>query len=193
MSRRKLKALTFLDYGKNILLSLFGLLVFSWLFKFKCGHLIYSLIFCLTQFAFLYSRGSLAAKIDMRTNEANVKKALELASPLAISLVCITAVYSLLYYDILPAKDVVIGTLEAEGGSLTNVYLMDVLTIGFRFLFFNVTGFMPDSVTNPIFFLISPAITVAGTLLGYHLRTKGIFLADYFLKAKDFIVNKFNS
>ena len=93
MSRRKLKALMFLDYGKNVLLSLFGLLVFSWLFKFKAGHFVFSLIFCLTQFAFFYSRGSLAAKIDMRTKEDNIKKALELAFPLTITLILLTAVY----------------------------------------------------------------------------------------------------
>ncbi|MBR6646482.1 MAG: hypothetical protein IKL09_03085 [Clostridia bacterium] len=193
MSRTKLKALLFLDYVKNVLLSLFGLLVFSWLFRFKAGHFIYSLIFCLTQFAFFYSRGSLAAKIDMRTKEANIKKALELAFPLTIALVSIIAVYLLFHFDILPAKDVLLKTAVAEDGTSASLYLMDVIAISFRFLFFNVTGFMKDSMLNPFIFLVSPIVTVAGTTAGYHLRTKGIYLADYFIKAKDFVLKKFNS
>ena len=78
MSRKKLKALTFLDYGLNLLVSAIGLLSLTWLFRFSIGAYLYSTLFSLSLFMFMYSRGSLAAKIDMRSKEENLKKGEEL-------------------------------------------------------------------------------------------------------------------
>lgn len=192
MSRNKLKALIFGDYGVNLLASLLGIIAFSFIFNFRFGSYLYSIIFCLTLFLFIYYRGSTAAKIDLRTNEASIKKAFELAMPLSATLICVIAVYSLFYYDILPAKAVVIKTAVLQDGNTVSLYLFDVISVFVRLLFFNVTGFAKNAAANPILLLISPGVVLLSTLSGYYFGMKKIYISEYLIKAKNFLISKFN-
>lgn len=192
MSRNKLKALTFGDYGVNLLASLLGIIAFSFIFNFSFGSYLYSIIFCFTLFLFIYYRGSTAAKIDLRTNEESLKKAFELAMPLAASLICIIAVYSLFYYDILPAKTVVIKSTVLKDGNTVSLYLFDIISVFIRMLFFNITGFAKNAAANPLLLLISPGVVVLSTFSGYYFGMKKIYISEYLIKAKNFIISKFN-
>ena len=192
MSRKKLKGLTFADYGITILASVLGTIALSFILRFSWGGIVYSIAFSLMLFVFIYSRGALAAKIDLRTNEASIKKALELAFPLAITLICITAIYSLFYYDILPAKNVVLTTAEASDGTSASLYLIEVIAVTVRVIFFNLTGFMKQTVVSPFILFISPAIIICSALLGYLCGMKKIYITDYIIKFKDLAVKKFN-
>ena len=143
-------------------------------------------------FLFIYSRGALAAKIDLRTNEANLKKAFDLALPLTLTLICITAVYSLFYYDILPAKNVVLKTAEGADGSIASLYLIEVIALIVRVLFFNLTGFMKETVASPIVMFISPAVVMCSALCGYFFGMRKIYVSEYLIKFKNLIIKKFN-
>lgn len=192
MSRRKLKALTFSDYLINLVLSALGFIALSWIFNFSLGPFIYSIIFTVSLFLFMYSRGTLAAKIDLRENKTPMTNALELISPLAITLLLIILVYSLIHYNIIPVGEIVIRSAVTESGEIVQLLFKDVASVVIRVLFLNVTGFMTNGLTNPLILLISPAAAVLGAFTGYYLGKRKIYVLEVLVKAKDFISRKFN-
>ena len=193
MTRKKLKLLTFADYFINLVVSLLGLIIFAWLFTCSWGTFVYSIIFSVTLFAFMYSRGSLAAKIDLRENNAPLINALWLVLPLLVTLLLITLVYSLIVYNIISIGNIIVLSKVTEEGETIHFLFRDVASAVIRVLFFNITGFIESNPINPLFLLISPATITSGAFLGYYLRRKNIYLSNYFTKATKFIIDKFNN
>jgi len=69
MSRKKLTASLFIDYIINLVLSGLGFIALSWIFDISFGNFLYSIIFSLSLFGLTYSKGALAAKIDLRSKD----------------------------------------------------------------------------------------------------------------------------
>lgn len=192
MSRKKLTASLFLDYIINLVLTGLGFIALSWMFAFSRGNFLHSVIFTLTLFGFIYSKGALAAKIDLRSEKAPMKNAFMLALPLTVTLLFVIGVYSLIYYNILPIGDIVLGTSSSEAGETFSFLFKDAASMVVRVLFLNLTGFMKTNLATPLVLLISPLCVMLGALFGYLLGRKKIYLLDIMLKAKDKIANKFN-
>ena len=161
MNRRKLKALVFGDYFFNIAFSALGFLALSWIFSFSWGHLAHGIIFTISMFLFMYSKGALAAKIDLREKKTPMINALKLVLPLVITLVLLIFVYSLIYFNIIPAGDNVLKTIISDDKTAA-LTVKDVASFIVRILFLNITGLLKESPTNPFSLLISPFVILAG-------------------------------
>lgn len=192
MSRKKLTASLFIDYIINLVLSGLGFIALSWIFNFSFGNFLYSIIFSLSLFGLAYSKGALAAKIDLRSDNTPMVNALKISLPLASVVLFIIAIYSLIYYNIIPVGDIVLGTSVSETGETFSFLVKDAVSITIRTLFLNLTGFMEYIPLSPPLLLISPLCIVSGTLSGYFFGRKKIYLIDIFIKVKDMLVNKFN-
>jgi len=192
MTRKKLKALTFADYIVNIIFSALGFIALSWLFNFSWGSFVYSIIFSFSLFAFMYLRGALAAKIDLREEKTPMSNAIKLALPLTITLILLITVYALILYNIIPVGDNIIKTAVSETGETSVFMVKNAVAIVIRILFLNITGFLSENLVNPILLLISPAIVLLGSCTGYYFGRRKIYLLDIFIKIKQAIADKFN-
>lgn len=192
MSRKKLKASLFLDYILNLVLAGLGFIALSWLFNFSWGSLAYSIIFTVSLFMLMYSKGALAAKIDLRSGSTPLINAIKVSIPLALTLLLITGVYSLFIFNIIPIGNIVLTTTTTEAGETLTFMVKDLSSVIVRILFLNLTGFMKGSLANPLLLLASPLVIVSGACTGYFFGRKKIFLLDVFIKVKDYIIGKFN-
>ncbi|MBE7039701.1 MAG: hypothetical protein E7398_03115 [Ruminococcaceae bacterium] len=192
MSRKKLTASLFIDYIINLVLSGLGFIALSWIFDISFGNFLYSIIFSLSLFGLTYSKGALAAKIDLRSKDTPMINALKLSFPLASVILFIIAIYSLVFYNIIPVGDIILGTSVSETGETFSFMVKDAASIAIRIIFLNLTGFMESSLASPLLLLISPLSVVSGAAFGYFFGRKKISLLDVFIKIKDKIINKFN-
>lgn len=193
MTKKKQKWLIVSDYLINLVLSLFGLLVFSYIMKFSWGYIVYSVFFCLSLFAFLYSRLYTSAKIDLRTNEARLINAIKMVLPLLIGIFALILLYSLFYYNIIPADDVILkSVVNSETNEVSTLTLLDCIKLFARVCFFNLTGFMAGRDTLPYILLINPVVIIISAFVGYWCGMKKIYLSDNISALIDKIKNKFD-
>ena len=192
MSRRKLKAMTFADYTINIIFSALGFIALSWLFNFSWGSFLFSVIFSFSLFAFMYSRGSLAAKIDLRSEKTPMLNAVKLVLPLTITLLLIIGIYALIFYNIIPIGNDILSSAVDESGNIITFSTTAACSTVIRILFLNITGFLTTDLTNPLILLISPIVVMLGSCTGYYFGKHKIYLLDIFIKIKNTIADKFN-
>lgn len=192
MNRKKLKALTFTDYILNIVLSALGFLALSWMFNFSWGSSVHGIIFTVSLFLFMYSKGALAAKIDLRENKTPMINAVKLVLPLIITLILISLVYSLVYFNIIPVGDIILKTTILSNGETVSMTLKDIASVVVRIIFLNITGFLKASPTNPFILIISPIVVFTGAFSGYYFGRNKIYMLDILTKVRDVVVKKFN-
>ena len=140
----------------------------------------------------MYSRGSLAAKIDLRSNKAPMLNAVKLALPLTITLLLLILIYALIFYNIIPIGNNILSSAVDESGKLITFTVTNAFSTAIRILFLNITGFLTAGITDPLILLISPAVVMLGSCVGYYFGKRKIYLLDVFIKTKNIIADKFN-
>lgn len=198
VSDRKCKAMLFVDYLLTLLFSLFGLMLFSWLFKFSWGYPVYSVLFTLIFFGLIYSRCWNKAKSDIKyqKDEVRLTRAVKMVLPLTIVFLVIIALFALVKYNIIPIRDIVVDVRyileENQPRQTYNVLLFDNIVPIVRILFTFLVGFQPEQETSELIFLIAPAITLLGGILGYYAGMRKFYISEVILKTQQKAKDKFN-
>lgn len=195
-NRAKTMLMSFFDYGVCLFLELLCLIVFSVLFKYSWGNILYSVFFCVVMFGMLYSRTHRAAKNDMLHKvERPTYEGLIMVLPLAILNFVLALGFTLIQTGLIPVGDIVIETVysfpENEPRVAMDVLLIEVITPIIRVWFAALTGFMRAG-TNAALLFIMPVLNLVAGLLGYIAGKKKFFLSDHIFVAKEKVKEKFN-
>lgn len=195
-NRAKTMLMSFFDYGVCLFLELLCLIVFSVLFKYSWGNILYSVFFCVVMFGMLYSRTHRAAKNDMLHKvERPTYEGLIMVLPLAILNFVLALGFTLIQTGLIPVGDIVIETVysfpENEPRVAMDVLLIEVITPIIRVWFAALTGFMRVG-TNAALLFIMPVLNLVAGLLGYIAGKKKFFLSDHIFVAKEKVKEKFN-
>lgn len=198
ISDKKCKLMLFVDYLIALLLSLIGLMLFSWVLKFSWGFPAYSALFTLIFFGMVYSRCWNKAKSDLKYHKEDLRlsRAFRLTLPLVVTLLVLIALFALVFYNIIPIRDLVVNVQyvleENQPRRAENILLIDVLTPIMRILFAFVNGFQPADNTFVPVFLIAPAAAVAAGFFGYYAGLRKYYLSETILKVQQKAKDKFN-
>ncbi len=195
-NRKKTMLMMFVDYLICLLLELFGLIVFAWMLNFSWGYPAYSVLFTLVLFGMLYSRAHNAAERNRKRKELKpVTEGLLLAVPLTVFNLLVILIFTLMQYNIIPVRDVLMNTLYSFPDDaprvVTKLYLIDYITPIVRVWFGHLVGFMQEG-TSPLLLLISPLITLAASFAGYFAGMKQFYISDVIFKTKEKVKEKFN-
>ncbi|MBE7037147.1 MAG: hypothetical protein E7403_07635 [Ruminococcaceae bacterium] len=194
--RKKTMLMLFVDFLICLLIQLFGLFIFSWMFNYSWGKPVYSIVFCLTFFGVQYSRVHTAASRALKRKELKpVTEGLIMAAPLVIVNLVIILVYGLMQMNVIPIRDVVANVVyefpDDAPRNANKIYLLSYIAMGVRLWFSHLSGFMNEK-TPAALLLISPAITLLASYLGYLAGSKKYYLSDLIYKVQEKVKKKFN-
>lgn len=198
ISDKKCKLMLFVDYLIVLLLSLFGLMIFSWMLQYSWGFLLYSAFFVLVYFGMIYSRCWNKAKSDLKYQKDNLRgtKAFRLVLPLTLTLLIFVLLFVLIQYNIIPIRDLVTDVHyileENQPRKAENVILFSSVVPVMRILFAFLNGFQPTDSTQALVFLIAPAVTVLAGFAGYCAGMKKFYLSEVIFRAQQKAKDKFN-
>ncbi len=198
ISDKKCKLMLFADYLIVLVLSLFGLMIFSWLLQYSWGFPLYSVVFTLIYFGMIYSRCWNKAKSDLKYHKEDLRyvRAFRLVLPLTVTLLVLIALFALIQYNIIPIRDLVTSVRyvieENQPRRAENVVLFSTIVPVMRVLFAFVNGFQPLDSTQTAVFLIAPAVTVAAGFAGYYAGLRKFYLSEVIFKAQQKAKDKFN-
>jgi hypothetical protein len=189
--------MTFVDYLIVLLLSFFGLMVFSWLLGFSWGYAVYGAVFCLVLFGMIYARGWNAAKKDGKdkTRDAEIVNGIRLIAPLVLFNLIVILLFALVKYNLLPVRDLIVKTVfefpENQPRIEHQITFYDTLTPYIRVWFSYLVGFMGEATAVSVL-LISPVLIAGGGVLGYFAGMKKFYISDVIFKTKEKMKEKFN-
>lgn len=189
--------MTFVDYFIVLLLSFFGLLVFSWMLEFSWGYTAYSAIFCLILFGMIYSRAWNRAKKDIKQKIEiiSVKNGIKMALPLLLFNLLVILLFALIQSNIIPIRDLVLRITyefpENQPRVEHQIIFLDMLTPYIRIWFAYLVGFMGE-ITSVLVLLLSPALIFSGGILGYFAGMKKFYISEVILATKEKVKEKFN-
>ncbi len=189
----------FLDYLLVLFLSVFGIFIFSWMLEFSWGYTVYSVIFSLIFFGMMYSRSWKTAKKELKNKERVPKltDGILLTLPFVIFNLLVIAVFSLIFYNIIPIRDNVVSIFYSfaanEPRVRNEITLIENLIPIVRIWFAPFIGFMQSAnETSPLIMLISPVLTIAASLLGYFLGMKKYYISEGIVNVTEKVKEKFN-
>lgn len=198
ISDKKCKLMLFVDYLIALLLSLFGLMIFSWLLNYSWGFPLYSVLFTLIYFGLVYSRCWNKAKSDLKyqKEEMHFTRAFRLVLPLTLTLSVLILLFALIQYNIIPIRDLVTDVHyileENQPRRAESITLFSSVVPVMRILFAFVNGFQPTESTHAAVFLIVPAVTLLAGFAGYSAGKNRFYLSELFFKAQQKAKDKFN-
>lgn len=188
----------YIDYLLLLLLSLLGLLVFSFLLGQRWGNILYSVLFLLVFFGLIYSRAWNTAKKDIKqynNAEPYWYKGLIMSLPLLAFQLLIIGVYGLISANIIPLRDIVVHTTYAFPDNavreVVSTTLGEALIPIIRLWFGYLIGFMTDD--TPVWLLLLGQLVIpAAGFIGYFAGMKKFFLTDVIVSGGKRVKEKFN-
>ena len=198
MTDKKCILMMFAEFLLTLLISVFGFMLLSWTFDYSWGMPVYSIIFTLVFFAFIYCRMWNKAKSDIKYQKENVslKHAFKVILPLAAFLAVIVALFGLIKLNIIPVRDIVTDVQyileENQPRQIHEVLLIDNLNLVMRALFIFLIGFFKSSDTSELILFVAPAVVVVAGLLGYFAGMRKFYLSDVIAGAQQKVKDKFN-
>ena len=198
MTDKKCVLMMFAEFLLTLLISAFGFMLLSWTFDYSWGTTVYSIIFTLVFFAFVYCRMWNKAKSDIKYQKDNVnlKHAIKVILPLAAFLAVIVAIFGLIKLNVIPIRDIVTDVQyileENQPRQIREVLLIDNLNLVVRVLFIFLIGFFKSSETSVLILFVAPAIVVIAGLLGYFAGMKKFYLSDVIAQTQQKVKDKFN-
>ncbi|MBR5156996.1 MAG: hypothetical protein IKW59_04425 [Clostridia bacterium] len=198
MTDKKCILMMFAEFLLTLLISVFGFMLLSWTFDYSWGMPVYSIIFTLVFFAFIYCRMWNKAKSDIKYQKENVslKHAFKVILPLAAFLAVIVALFGLIKLNIIPVRDIVTDVQyileENQPRQIHEVLLIDNLNLVMRALFIFLIGFFKSSDTSVLILFVAPAVVVVAGLLGYFAGMRKFYLSDVIAGAQQKVKDKFN-
>ncbi len=189
----------FIDYLLMIVFTIIGLLIFAWLMGSQTGQVVFSAVFTLILFGMIYSRTWNTAARDIKSYTDDTPywyKGLVMCIPLLALNLLIIAVYALIYTNVIPIRDLVVGTTyvfpEGQPRELVETRLISVLVPIVRLWFGNLVGFLPAEDTNPLLLLAGQLVIPVAAFLGYFAGSKEFYLSALLLRSSKKVKEKFN-
>ena len=198
MTDKKCVLMMFVEFLLTLLISMFGFMLLSWTFDYSWGIKVYSVIFTLVFFAFVYCRMWNKAKSDIKYQKGNLnlKHAFKLILPFAAFLAIIVTLFGLIKLNVIPIRDIVVDVQyileENQPRQIHEVLLIDNLNLIMRALFIFLIGFLSPNNASVLVLFIAPAIVVVAGLAGYFAGMKKFYLSDVIAQTQQKVKDKFN-